>query len=74
MPTIECLSVDSIQVPQSPVQSAPRRFDQQVIVVVHQHVGVYTNIKLFYRPLDQLQKLLPICVVAKKISRVNPYC
>jgi len=58
MTTIELLRIDPVNMPHAQGKIAVERFHKQVVVIVHQAVGIATPMEAFYHLFDQSRKLV----------------
>jgi hypothetical protein len=73
MTFIKKLGIDAVQLPHTEGEIAVRRLDQEVIVVVHQAVGVADPIVAFVHMLEGVQKIDPVLVALEnRLSLVTP--
>lgn len=67
MATVEALGVDAIQVTHAPRQIGLRRFDQQVIMIRHQTIGVTAPTKALNCVAQQREKQFTVVVLQEDI-------
>ena len=63
MTFIEKLCIDAVQLPHTQREIAVRRLDQEMIVVVHQAVGMTEPVIPFIDMLERVQKVDAVLVV-----------
>ena len=70
--TVEALGIDAVQLPHAQRQVALRRFDKQMIVIVHQAIRVTQPAKSHYHFAEADKKQLSVSIIEKyRILRVT---
>ncbi len=72
MGTVEGLGVDTVQLAHPGGQIAFRSFDQQVVVVVHQAVGMAEPVEAPDNLTRELKEQLTVAVIWKMSARALP--
>ena len=63
VPPIAGLGIDTIQMTHALRQISVRRLNQQVVVIIHQALGITYPVELGYDLLQRRQKHLPVLVI-----------
>jgi hypothetical protein len=65
-PSVSCvvvLRIDAIQLPHTLGQGRIRCFDQQMVMIAHQAIGMTVPPKLWYAVGEHIQKLGPVLII-----------
>jgi len=65
MSAIKLLRVDPVDMPHADGQIAVDCFHEEVVVIVHEAVGVATPIEARCRRFNQIKETCPVCIVFK---------
>jgi hypothetical protein len=65
VPPIESLGIDAIELPHSPAEIALRGLNEQMIVIIHQAIGMAQPVVPGYYGSEDVKKEQPILVVTE---------
>ena len=71
MPAVKPHAVAGVEPVHGPAQIALGRLRQEVVVIIHQHIGVNSHAKVLAQFSEQFQKVESVAVIAKDVLAFN---